>query len=118
MVAWCETCKRYVNQYCDKDGENFGINACEKYACGGTMVCPICGGNDLLAKKPEPGLEIEDLTKDIDPEALRKKREEMAQSGMDRKLNVTFFCDKGECRRGYCISDGKVCEHLTMSHCN
>ena len=51
MVAWCETCKRYVNQYCNKCNENFGVTVCEKYACGGTMVCPICGGSNLVAKK-------------------------------------------------------------------
>jgi len=57
MVAYCNNCKRYVNQYCDKCGDNFGIAMCEKYACGGTMRCPFCGGNDLTAKKefgPDP----------------------------------------------------------------
>lgn len=47
MVAWCAVCKRPVNQYCDRCGENFGITVCEKYACGGTMMCPICGSKEL-----------------------------------------------------------------------
>ena len=47
MVAWCPVCNRAVNQYCDRCGESFGTTVCEKYACGGTMVCPICGNKDL-----------------------------------------------------------------------
>jgi hypothetical protein len=47
MVAWCPVCKRPVNQYCDRCGESFGTIECEKYACGGVMVCPICGNKDL-----------------------------------------------------------------------
>lgn len=49
MVSWCPVCKRPVNQYCDTCGENFGITVCEKYACGGTMMCPICGCKELKA---------------------------------------------------------------------
>ena len=49
MVAWCPNCKRPVNQYCDKCGESFGTTLCEKYACGGTMMCPICGSKELKA---------------------------------------------------------------------
>ena len=49
MVAWCPVCKRPVNQYCDTCGENFGIVVCDKYACGGTMMCPICGCKELKA---------------------------------------------------------------------
>lgn len=51
MVAWCESCQRYVNPYCDRCGRNFGATVCEVYACGGTMVCPHCKGHNLLAKK-------------------------------------------------------------------
>ncbi len=51
MVVWCENCQRFVNQHCDTCGENFGVLKCEKYACGGTMICPICGGSNLVAKK-------------------------------------------------------------------
>ena len=57
MSAFCENCQRYVNQYCDRCGENFGTVVCEKYACGGTMVCPVCGGSSLKGKKergPDP----------------------------------------------------------------
>ena len=55
MSAFCENCQRYVNQYCDRCGENFGTVVCEKYACGGTMICPICGGSSLKTKKEEKG---------------------------------------------------------------
>ena len=51
MVVWCENCNRFVNQHCDTCGENFGVLKCEKYACGGTMICPVCGGSNLIAKK-------------------------------------------------------------------
>jgi hypothetical protein len=51
MVAWCNNCKRPVNQYCDTCGESFGTTVCEKYACGGTMMCPICGGKDIKPMK-------------------------------------------------------------------
>ncbi len=57
MVAYCNDCKRYINQYCDRCAGNFGITICEKYACGGTMRCPVCGGSNLSAKKefgPDP----------------------------------------------------------------
>ncbi len=55
MSAYCEKCQRYVNQYCDRCGENFGTVVCEKYACGGTMVCPICGGSNLKTKAESRG---------------------------------------------------------------
>jgi hypothetical protein len=51
MVAWCSKCNRPVNQYCDTCGENFGIVVCEKYACGGTMMSPICGNKNLAPMK-------------------------------------------------------------------
>ena len=57
MVAWCNKCQRYVNQHCDTCGENFGVLVCEKYACGGTMMCPLCGMKELSIKKeagPDP----------------------------------------------------------------
>lgn len=57
MVAYCNECNRYVNQYCDRCGDNFGISVCEKYGCGGTMRCPFCNGSTLSAKKefgPDP----------------------------------------------------------------
>lgn len=57
MVSYCNDCQRYVNQTCDRCGESFGIAVCEKYACGGHMKCPFCGGRHLTAKKefgPDP----------------------------------------------------------------
>jgi hypothetical protein len=51
MVAYCNKCQRYVNQSCEKCGATYGIDICEWYACGGRMICPTCGGNDLVAKK-------------------------------------------------------------------
>jgi RNA polymerase subunit RPABC4/transcription elongation factor Spt4 len=57
MVAWCKNCKRFVNQYCDRCGDNFGISVCEKYGCGGAMRCPFCGEANLSATKefgPDP----------------------------------------------------------------
>ncbi len=57
MVAWCKNCKRFVNQYCDRCGDNFGISVCEKYGCGGSMRCPFCGEANLSATKefgPDP----------------------------------------------------------------
>jgi hypothetical protein len=57
MVAYCNRCQRYVNQSCEKCGATYGIDICEWYACGGRMICPSCGGSDLVAKKgfdPDP----------------------------------------------------------------
>ena len=71
MVAYCNDCERYVNQYCDRCGDNFGISVCEKYGCGGSMRCPFCGGANLSAKK-EFG---------PDPYDYRKKRKEDLVSG-------------------------------------
>ena len=51
MVAYCNRCQRYVNQSCEKCGATYGIDICEWYACGGRMICPTCGGSDLVAKK-------------------------------------------------------------------
>ncbi len=51
MVAYCKDCKRYVNQYCEICGGNFGVEACERYGCGGSMLCPNCGGNNLSSKR-------------------------------------------------------------------
>lgn len=53
MVVWCNDCHRYVNQICNKCGDNFGLFKCEKYACGGIMICPQCGGSNLAVKAPE-----------------------------------------------------------------
>ncbi len=47
MVVWCNKCNRYVNQVCDRCGESFGEIYCEKYACGGKMMCPRCHGYEI-----------------------------------------------------------------------
>ena len=51
MVAYCKDCKRYINQYCEICGGNFGVETCERYGCGGSMLCPNCGGNNLSSKR-------------------------------------------------------------------
>jgi len=51
MVAYCNNCKRYVNQYCEVCSGNFGVAVCERYGCGGRMLCPICGGNNITTKR-------------------------------------------------------------------
>lgn len=53
MVAYCSDCRRYVNQYCERCGGNFGVSICERYGCGGRMLCPICGGNNMASKREE-----------------------------------------------------------------
>ncbi|MGA1822757.1 MAG: hypothetical protein ACMUIG_09535 [Thermoplasmatota archaeon] len=53
MVAYCSDCRRYVNQYCERCAGNFGVSICERYGCGGRMLCPICGGNNLTTKREE-----------------------------------------------------------------
>jgi hypothetical protein len=78
MVAWCGNCKRPVNQYCDTCGENFGIVKCEKYACGGIMMCPICGAKDLKPMKeakmgPDP-YDYSKISRD-DRQSLKKDGE-------------------------------------------
>jgi RNA polymerase subunit RPABC4/transcription elongation factor Spt4 len=55
MVAYCLDCKRYVNQYCEVCSGNFGISQCERFGCGGRMLCPNCGGNNLSSKREEVG---------------------------------------------------------------
>jgi hypothetical protein len=75
MVAYCNNCKRYVNQYCDRCGDNFGITICEKYACGGSMKCPYCGGTALSAKK-EFGPDPYDYRAKAKDQTVHEKREE------------------------------------------
>ena len=53
MVSYCVDCGKYVNQYCERCFSNIGIEFCERYSCHGRMICPICGGNNLLIKKEE-----------------------------------------------------------------
>jgi len=74
MVAWCENCKRPVNQYCNICGESFGTTVCEKYACGGTMMCPICGGKNLRAMKDvKMGPDPYDYSKKTKEERISEK---------------------------------------------
>jgi len=57
MVAYCNNCRRYVNQSCERCGATYGVEKCEWYACGGRMICPNCGGSNLSAKQkfePDP----------------------------------------------------------------
>ena len=51
MVAYCNDCKRYVNQYCEICAGNFGVKTCDRYGCDGRMLCPNCGGNNLGTKR-------------------------------------------------------------------
>jgi hypothetical protein len=64
MVAYCNDCKVYVNQSCDKCHDGFGISVCEKYACGGTMRCPSCNGTNL-SKTKEFGADPYDYTRKV-----------------------------------------------------
>lgn len=63
MVAYCNDCKRYVNQYCEVCSGNFGVRTCDRFGCGGQMLCPVCGGNNLSSKREEPG-STHDFSKD------------------------------------------------------
>jgi hypothetical protein len=81
MVAFCENCKRPVNQYCDRCGESFGTTVCEKYACGGTMMCPICGGKNLRAMKDvQMGPDPYDYSKKTKEERETIKQPETAKT--------------------------------------
>jgi hypothetical protein len=51
MVAYCKDCKRYINQYCEICAGNFGVETCERFGCGGKMLCPNCGGSNLTNKR-------------------------------------------------------------------
>jgi hypothetical protein len=81
MVSWCPVCRRPVNQYCDTCGENFGITVCEKYACGGTMMCPICGCKEL-----KPMSEAEKIPDPYD--YSKKSREERISEKVTRKAGA------------------------------
>ena len=78
MVAWCVNCQRPVNQYCDRCGEGFGTIVCEKYACGGTMVCPICGGKELKdMKEVKFGPDPHDYSKKTKEDRIRESQRSM-----------------------------------------
>ena len=86
MVAYCKDCKRYVNQYCEICGGNFGVDICERYGCGGRMLCPICGGNNLSNKR-------ESVSPTYD---FRKERDRLYSS--DKKaasdIEARYFAEK------------------------
>ena len=53
-IKYTERCHDYSRGYCTNCGKD---TICEKYACGGSMVCPICGGSNL-ATSPQPQLNV------------------------------------------------------------
>ena len=80
MAAYCNRCSRYVNQYCERCGGNAGISSCEVYSCGGTMICPLCGGGNLVARK--------DFDKDS-RDAADLTREEKIRQAIKRERGST-----------------------------
>ena len=85
MVAYCNKCQRYVNQSCEKCGATYGVDVCDWYACGGRMVCPICGGSDLVAKKKF----------EADPYDYSKQRERgPAGRGKHSELEARYFAEQ------------------------
>lgn len=87
MVAYCNDCKRYVNQYCEICDTNFGVKVCERFGCGGRMLCPICGGNNLGDKR-ESISNSYDFKKERD--RLYKPRSNKAASDIEAK----YFAEK------------------------
>ena len=113
MVAYCNKCKRPVNQYCDRCGESLGTKVCEKYACGGTMMCPICGGKDLKAMK--------DVDQGPDPYdySQKTKDERLAETGAPSttKETKTFDSTPSKCPMcGFDLqSNWKFCPNCGVS---
>ena len=83
MVAYCNDCKRYVNQYCERCAGNFGVDVCERYGCEGRMLCPICGGNNLTSKR-------EDVSSSTD----FKRRTPYKKKGAASDLEARYFQEK------------------------
>ncbi len=112
MAAYCNRCERYVNQYCDTCGGNAGIAFCDMYACGGKMLCPICGKSDLV---PRQGLASQ-------AEGAESK---MAGTGTARKMppgavmggeRMQVRLPRGEGRDNHC----PICDYvidLTWKYC-
>ena len=69
MVAYCNDCKRFVNQYCLRCGGQTGIDLCRQFACGGRMACPFCNGSNLTSRKEE-GLDPYEYRRRIREETL------------------------------------------------
>ncbi|MFW3146645.1 MAG: hypothetical protein ACMUIE_07525 [Thermoplasmatota archaeon] len=85
MVAYCNDCKRYVNQYCEICAMNYGIKTCERYGCGGRMLCPICGGNNLTQKRESV----------IDPYDFAKEREKLyAKKKAASEYEARYFAEQ------------------------
>lgn len=86
MVAYCKDCKRYVNQDREICSGNFGVDACERYGCGGKMLCPVCGGNNLSSKRESVSL----------PYDFKKEREMIYST--DKKaasdIEARYFAEK------------------------
>lgn len=87
MVSYCNDCKRYVNQFCEICSGNFGIAMCERFGCGGRMVCPLCGGNNLTTKREDSGSSY-DFSKQRKSGAVDRK--------MASELEARYFAEKKE----------------------
>ena len=87
MVSYCNDCKRYVNQFCEICSGNFGIAMCERFGCGGRMVCPLCGGNNLSTKREEGGSSY-DFAKQRKSGAVDRK--------MASQLEAKYFAEQKE----------------------
>ena len=85
MVAYCNDCNRYVNQYCEICSGNFGVMTCDRYGCEGHMLCPNCGGNNLTSKKADPVNPY-----DFSKEKLKKRYMKRAAS----EIEAQYFAEK------------------------
>ena len=85
MVAYCNNCRRYVNQYCEICSGNFGVKVCERYGCGGRMLCPICGGNNLSKKRQY----------DADPFDFSKEQiKQKVRKGAASEIEARYFVEQ------------------------
>jgi len=103
MVAYCNDCKRYVNQFCERCGGNVGISVCEWYGCGGRMLCPLCGGNNLSSKKEER-FSLRFREDKVTP-PYRKNR-------APSEIESRFFRDRNVKQQKYVRSDSDPSERL------
>jgi hypothetical protein len=85
MVAYCNDCNRYVNQYCEICSGNFGVQLCDRYGCGGRMLCPICGGNNLSQKR-EPTPDPYDFK--------RQKDRTVSPKGAHSDIEARYFAER------------------------
>ena len=96
MVAYCNNCRRYVNHYCETCSNNFGVKVCERYGCGGRMLCSICGGNNLTSKREEITALYDFSKEQIKANARRGAASEIEARYFDEKNKR----EKGRDRRG------------------